>query len=102
MSEERPEEQMESESEEQSVGNSAEGPTGSESEDALAGNAAEQEIGTESLDSSAGEQEVIPEAATQETKEESRAGRFVKRALRWVVMLLVVNSSSQKMQRRQI
>lgn len=90
MSEERPEEQMESESEEQSVGNSAEGPTGSESEDALAGNAAEQEIGTESLDSSAGEQEALPEAAIQETKEESRAGGFVKRALRWVVMLLVV------------
>jgi hypothetical protein len=54
---------------------------GSESEPE---DAAEQQIGTEISD---GER---PEPDTPETKDESRAGRFLKRALRWAVLLLVI------------
>ncbi|MFQ5922372.1 MAG: hypothetical protein ACE5M4_05965 [Anaerolineales bacterium] len=65
MSEERgPEEQISSESE--------------------PGDAAEQQSG---IEISAGE---LPEPGTPETKVESRVGHFLKRVLRWAVLLLVI------------
>ncbi len=107
MSEERPEEQMGSKSEEHSVGNGAEESIGSESadasvedtaeqrfgiasEDALAGDSAEQQFGTDTEDRSDEKKEPLPDGEAMETKEDSRARRFVKRAFRWLVMLLVV------------
>jgi hypothetical protein len=64
MSEEQPDEPMGSESEEQMVADSAE--------------SADMEM------------ESLPDEEAMETQEESRFGRFLKRALRWVVVVLVV------------
>ncbi len=72
------------------TGDSMEEPTPSESEQATMEGAGDQQLATESAEASTGEPESLPEAVADGTKEESRAGRFVKRALRWVVMLLVV------------
>jgi cell division protein FtsB len=66
MSEEQPEEQM-----------------GTDSE-APAENAAQEPIGSEE------EMELLPDGEAMETAEESRFGRFFKRALRWVVVVLVI------------
>ncbi len=107
MSEELPEEQMGSDSEapaedaaqdpigsEASVGDTAEPQLGTAPEDALAGDAAEQQIVTDSVEPSAEsadeELESLPDGEAIETTEESRVGRFFKRALRWVVVVLVI------------
>lgn len=107
MSEELPEEQMGSDSEapaenaaqdpigsESSVGDTAEPQLGTESEDALGGDTAEQQIVTDSVEPSAEsadeELESLPDGEAIETTEESRVGRFFKRALRWVVVVLVI------------
>ncbi len=110
MSEEQPEEQMGSDSEapaenaaqdpigpesaEASVADTAEPQLGTESEDALAGDAAEQQIVTDSAEPSAEradeEMESLPDGEAMETTEESRVGRFFKRALRWVVVVLAI------------
>ncbi len=58
----------------------------------------EQQIGSESEPEDAAEQQIgieisdgeRPEPDTPETKDESRAGRLLKRALRWAVLLLVI------------
>jgi len=82
MSEERsPEEQIGSES---GPADAMEQQIGSESEGVSAGDAAEQQISSEISD---GER---PEPDTPEAKEESRVGRFLKRAFRWAVLLLVI------------
>jgi len=103
MSEEQPEEQTGSEAEDPSVGHLSEEPAesgslndsaegmaepqiGIESEDALAGEAAVQQLGTESLDSP----DERPKTPSAEEANGSRVGGFLKRALRWVVIFLVV------------
>ena len=80
MSEEQPEERLESEAEHSSAGNLAEESIESESP---AGDAAEPQLGIEMVDSP-GEEPKAP------TPKDSRAGGFLKRALRWVVIFLVV------------
>jgi hypothetical protein len=111
MSEEQPEERMESDSENHPTGNETEEPIGSasvndpvedtaepqlrtESEDSLGGDSAEQQIVPDSADPSADsadeELESLPDGEAMETTEESRLGRFFKRALRWVVVVLVI------------
>jgi hypothetical protein len=110
MSDEQPEEQMGteseppaentvqeprgSESEAASVGDPAEPQPGTETDDAFGGDAAEQQIVTDSAEPSAEsadeEMESLPDGEAMETKEESRVGRFFKRALRWVVVVLII------------
>ncbi len=80
MSEEQPEERLDSEAEHSSAGNLAEESIESESP---AGDAAEPQLGTEMVDTPDDE----PKAPTPK---DSRAGGFLKRALRWVVIFLVV------------
>ena len=118
MSEERPEEQMGSESEDPLAESASEEPIdsgsagepmgdttghqfGTESEDASAEDVADQQIVTDSADPSAegpdegvaaaGEEgESAPPGEAIEPSEESRFGSFLKRALRWVVVVLVI------------
>lgn len=87
MSEERGPEPMGSGSESSSAGDSSEQPIGAESEAASAGAAPEQQMGTEI---SASDQGTQPEPDTPEAKDGSRVGGFLKRALRWVVLMLVI------------
>lgn len=91
MSEEQPEEQMGSDSEDQSTENAAQESIGSGS--TSVGDTAEQQIVTDSAEPSAesvdAEVESLPD---DEATEESRVGRFFKRALRWVVAMLIVFS----------
>ncbi len=103
MSEEQPEEQIGSEAEHPSGGNLAEEPSepeleedsgedaaepqsGIEPEDAPTGEAAGQQLATETVDSPDEE----PKAPPAEEAKDSRVGGFLKRALRWVVIILVV------------
>jgi len=81
MSEEQPEERLDSEAEHSSAGNLAEESIESESP---AGSTAEQQLGIEMVDSPDEEEPKAP------TPKDSRAGGFLKRALRWVVIFLVV------------
>jgi hypothetical protein len=111
MSEEQPEERMESDSENHPTGNEAEEPIdselanesiedtadpqlGTESVDYHGSDSAEQQIVAESADPSAdsadAELESLPDVEAIEPAEESRLGRFFKRALRWVVVVLVI------------
>ncbi len=100
MSEEQPEEQMDSEAEDSSVGNQTEQPIESSSQDESVGDAAEPQLGFEPDDSLAGEvgaQQLGSETADSPDEEpkaptpkDSRAGGFLKRALRWIVTFLVV------------
>ena len=107
MSDEQPKERMESDSEDHSVGNEAEEPMRSDSanapvgdtaephvvskpEDVSAEDAAEQRTVTDFVESSDAEIERLPDVEAVEGAEESRIGRFFKRALRWVVALLIV------------
>ncbi len=90
MSEEQPEEQMGSDSKPPAE-NAAQEPIGSESS---VGDTAEQQIVTDSAEPSAEsadeEMESLPDGEAMETTEESRVRRFFKRALRWVVVVLVI------------
>ncbi len=100
MSEEQPEEQMDSEAEDSSVGNQTEQPIESSSQDESVGDAAEPQLGIEPDDSLAGEvaaQQLGTDTVDRPDEEpkaptpkDSRAGGFLKRALRWVVTFLVV------------
>jgi len=81
MSEEQPEERLDSEAEHSSAENLAEESIESESP---AGDAAEPQLGTETVDSPDEQQQALVET------KDSRVGGFLKRALRWVVVFLVV------------
>ena len=85
---------MGSESAEAPVGDTAEPQLRTESEEADGGDAAEERIVPESADPSAEsddeEMESLPDGGATEITEESRVGRFLKRALRWVVVVLVI------------
>jgi len=115
MSEERPEEQMESDSEDRSADSgsgepigseSAKEPAASESTEVPLGDTAGEQPEIESED--AADQQIVADAADPiadspdeamesspdgeavEPTEGSRFGRFLKRALRWVVALLII------------
>ena len=115
MSEERPEEQMESDSEDRSADSSSGEPIGSESAKEPAASesteapigdtageqpeiesddAADQQIVTDALDPLADSpneaMDAPPDGEAVEPTEGSRFGRFLKRALRWVVALLII------------
>ena len=115
MSEERPEEKMESDSEDRSADSSsvkpigsesAKEPAASESTEARLGDiageqpeiesedAADQQVVTDSADPRADTRdeamELPPDGEAIEPTEGSRFGRFLNRALRWVVALLII------------
>jgi hypothetical protein len=86
MSEEQPEKPIEPGSQDDSAEGAAELQPVVESEDAPTGEAAGQQLGTETVDSPDDE----PKAPTDGGAQDSRVGGFLKRALRWVVIFLVV------------
>ena len=103
MSEDQPEERLDSEAEDSSVANQAEQPIESSSPDESVGDAAEpqlgikpddslpgevaaKQLGTETADSPSEE----PKAPAEREAKDSRVGGFLKRALRWIVIFLVV------------
>ena len=86
MSEEQPEKLIEPDSPDDSTEGAAEPQPVVESEDAPMGEAAGQQLGTETVDSPDDE----PKVPTDGEAQDSRAGGFLKRALRWVVIFLVV------------
>jgi len=103
MSEEQPEERLDSEPEDSSVGNQAEQPIESSSPDESVGDEAEPQLGIKPDDSLAGEvgaqqlgsetadsPDEEPKAPTEREAKDSRVGGFLKRALRWLVIFLVV------------
>jgi cell division protein FtsB len=86
MSEEQPEKPIGAGSPDDSAEGAAELQAGVESEDAPTGEAAGPQLGTETVDSPDDE----PKAPTDGEAKDSRVGGFLKRALRWVVIFLVV------------
>ena len=103
MSEEQPEERLDSELDDSSVGNQTEQPIESSSPDESVGDEAEPQLGIKPDDSLAGEvgaqqlgsetadsPDEEPKAPTEREAKDSRVGGFLKRALRWLVIFLVV------------
>ena len=103
MSEDQPEERLDSEAEDSSVANQAEQPIESSSPDESVGDAAEPQLGIKPDDSLAGEvaakqlgtetadsPDEEPKAPAERETKDSRVGGFLKRALRWIVIFLVV------------
>jgi len=103
MSEDQPEERLDSEAEDSSVANQAEQPIESSSPDESVGDAAEPQLGIKPDDSLPGEvaakqlgtetadsPDEEPKAPAERETKDSRVGGFLKRALRWIVIFLVV------------